>query len=88
MSKAFNRAQAKAYIEERQRLQQDEQHKKNVREELAVLRTFREYMQRNRPTSTTLGSLIAAVDAYVEQLTGDPHTLWASSADIKHWWDE
>ncbi|MGY4295147.1 hypothetical protein ACVWXN_003242 [Bradyrhizobium sp. i1.4.4] len=87
MSKTFNRAQSKAYLEERRKLQQDEQHK-NVREELAVLGDFRNYMQRKRPTATTLGCLIAAVDAYVEQLTGDMHALWASSVDIKRWWDE
>jgi hypothetical protein len=59
-----------------------------VREELAVLNTFREYMQRRRPTATTLGCLIAAVDAYVEQLTGDFHALWANSVDTERWWDE
>lgn len=88
MSKTANRAQARAYLEERQRLREDEQHKKNVREELQVLGTFREYMQRRRPSTTTLGCLIAAVDAYVEQLSGDMHALWAGSVDIKRWWDE
>ena len=88
VSKTFNRAQAKAYREEQMRLREDEAHKKNVRDELEVLRVFREYMQRRRPTTTTLGCLIAAVDAYVEQLTGDPSALWASSVDIKRWWDE
>lgn len=66
----------------------DEQHKKNVREELQVLGTFREYMQRRRPTTTALKCLIAAVDAYAEQLTGNSDALWASSVDIKRWWDE
>jgi hypothetical protein len=88
VSKSVNRAQAKAFVEERRRLQEDEQHKKNVREELAVIETFRNYTQRKRPTATTLGCLIAAVDAYVEQLTGDMHALWASSVDLKRWWDE
>lgn len=55
MSKTFNRTQAKAYREERMRLQQNE-----VRKELAVLGQFRQYMQRERPTATTLGCLIAA----------------------------
>ena len=88
MSKTFNRAQAKAYREEQMRLRQDEEHKKNVRAELEVLGTFRHYMQRQRLTTTTLGCLIGAVDAYVEQLTGDFHALWSSSVDIKRWWDE
>jgi hypothetical protein len=69
-------------------LEQLEERKKHVREELAVLGNFRDYMQRKRPTTTTLGCLIGAVDAYVEQLTGDIHALWAGSVDRKHWWDE
>lgn len=88
MSKSFNRAQAKAYRDERRQLEQDEQHKRNVRAELQVLREFRDYMQRSRPTATTLGCLIGAVDAYAEQLTGDAHALWAGARDAKHWWDE
>ncbi|MDN3273351.1 hypothetical protein QWJ07_03790 [Frankia sp. RB7] len=88
MSKTANRAAAKAYREERLRLQEDEQHKKNVREEIQVLGTFREYMQRRRPTTTTLGCLIAAIDAYAEQLTGNSDALWAGTRDTKHWWDE
>lgn len=63
----------------------DEEHKKNVREELQVLGTFREYMQRRRPSTTTLGCPIAAVDAYAEQLTGDFHAPWPSSVDVKRW---
>jgi hypothetical protein len=88
VSKAFNRAQAKAYQDERREREQDEQHKRNVRAELQVLRRFRDYMQRERPTATTLGCLIGAVDAYAEQLTGNPHALWAGSRDAKNWWDE
>ncbi|QND70807.1 hypothetical protein [Tardiphaga robiniae] len=88
MSKTFNRAQAKAYRDERRQLQEDEQHKRNVRAELRVLREFRDYMHRGRPTGTTLGCLIGAIDAYAEQLTGDIHALWAGSRDAKHWWDE
>lgn len=87
MSKTFNRSQAKAYREERRQLEQDEQHKRNVRTELQVLGRFRDYMQRERPTTTTLGCLIGAVDAYVEQLTGSLHALWAGSRDAKNWWD-
>ncbi|WP_441252586.1 hypothetical protein AB8A28_21370 [Tardiphaga sp. 71_E8_N1_1] len=88
MSKTFNRAQAKAYREEYLQLQQDDQHKRNVRAELQVLGRFRDYMQRERPTTTTLGCLIAAVDAYAEQLTGSPHALRAGSRDAKNSWDE
>lgn len=88
MSKSFNRSQAKSYQEERRQLELDEQHKRNVRAELEVLGTFRNYMQRERPTATTLGCLIGAVDAYAEQLTGNIHALWAGSRDTKNWWDE
>lgn len=49
---------------------------------------FRQYMQRERPTTTTIGCLVAAVDAYCVQLTGDMHALWAGSADTNRWWDE
>jgi hypothetical protein len=45
-------------------------------------------MQQERPTSTTLGCLIEAVDAYAEQLTGMKHALWAGSRDTKNGWDE
>jgi hypothetical protein len=88
VSKTFNRAQAKAYRDERRQLQEDEQYKKNVRVELQVLSEFRDYMQCRRPTGTTLGCLIGAIDAYAEQLTGDIHALWAGSRNAKHWWDE
>lgn len=88
MSKTFNRAQAKAYRDEILRLRQDEEHKKNVREELKVLGTFREYMLRRRPTNTTLGCLIAAVDAYAEQLTGNSDALWSGTVATKRWWNE
>lgn len=88
MSKIFNRAQAKAYQDERLKLRQDEEHKKHVREELQVLGTFREYVQRRRPTTTTLGCLIAAVDAYAEQLTANSDALWSSAVDTKRWWEE
>lgn len=88
MTKSFNRAQGKAYVEDRLKRKREEEHKKNVRAELEVLGHFRHYMQRERPTSTTLGCLIAAVDAYVEQLTGDMHALWEGPVGVKHWWDE
>ena len=88
MSKTSNRAQAKAYRGERLKLRQDEEHKKHVREELQVLGTFREYMQRRRPTTTTLGCLIAAIGAYAEQLTGNSDALWSSAVDTQRWWDE
>jgi hypothetical protein len=88
VSKTFNRAQAKAYQDERRQREQDEQHKRNVRAELEVLSTFRTYMQRERPTATTLGCLIGAIDAYAEQLTGSSHALWAGSRDARNWWDE
>jgi hypothetical protein len=88
VNKSFNRAQAKAYMQDRLQRERDEAHKKNVRAELEVLGRFRNYMQRERPTNTTLGCLIAAVDAYAEQLTGDMHALWAGARDTKHWWDE
>lgn len=88
MSKSFNRAAAKAYMEQRRESERTEQHKKNVRAELEVLRDFRNYMENKRPTQTTLGCLLAAIDAYVEQLTGNKHALWAGSRDYKQWWDE
>ncbi len=88
MSKSFNRARGKAYRDERFQRERDEERKKHVRAELKVLGDFRHYMQRERPTNTTLGCLIAAVDAYAEQLTGDAHALWAGSVGVRHWWDE
>lgn len=53
-----------------------------------MLRGFREYMMRKRPTTTTLGCLIEAIDAYAEQLTGSKYALWAGASDVQNWWDE
>ncbi|MEI9923072.1 MAG: hypothetical protein WDN50_05620 [Bradyrhizobium sp.] len=54
----------------------------------AEIERMRIHMQRERPTSTTLGCLIAAIDAYAEQLTGTKDALWAGTRDTKRWWDE
>lgn len=85
MSKTFNRAFAKAYRDEQREKELDERHKRDVRAELAVM----DYMEKERPTPTTLGCLLGAIDTYVEQLTGDKYALWqGDSAYRKRCWEE
>ena len=81
MTKAENRAAAKAWHEERQRQRDAEWRAKAVEAELVELDRLRRYLIRER----TLGyvrPLIDAIDDYVEQVTGDRTALHAKSSSI------
>ena len=81
MTKAENRAAAKAWSEERRRQRDAEWRAKLVDAELVELDRLRRYLIRER----TLGHarpLIEAIDDYVEQITGDRTRLHAKSSSI------
>lgn len=74
MTKAENRAAARAWHEERQRQRAEEARAEAVKAELVELDRLRSYLIKCR----TLGHprpLIDAIDDYVEQITGDRTTL-------------
>lgn len=78
MTKAENRAAARAYHQERMRQHAEEARAIAVKAELVELERLRNYLIKNR----TLGHgrpLIDAIDDYVEQITGDRTTLHAKN---------
>jgi hypothetical protein len=81
MTKAENRAAAKAYHQERMRKIDEGARAKAVEAELVELDRLRRYLIRER----TLGyvrPLINAIDDYVEQITGDRTRLHAKNHSI------
>ncbi|MDN5003795.1 hypothetical protein ACFQZO_23445 [Bradyrhizobium sp. GCM10027634] len=81
MTKAENRAAAKAWHEERQRQLTAEARARAVEVELAELDRLRRYLIRERMLGYTR-PLIEAIDDYVEQITGDRTRLHARSSSI------
>lgn len=71
MTKADNRAAAKAWHEERRRHRAAEARAEAVKAELVELNRLRSYLIRERTLGHTR-SLIEAIDDYVEQITGGP----------------
>lgn len=80
MTKAENRAAAKAWHEERQRQRAAEARAETVKAELAELDRFRRYLMQSRMGHTRL--MIDAIDDYAEQITGDRTALHAKSSGI------
>lgn len=80
MTKAENRAAAKAWHEERQRQRAAEARAEAVKVELVELDRFRRYLMQSRLGHTR--SLIDAIDNYAEQITGDRTVLHAKSSSI------
>lgn len=80
MTKAENRAAAKAWHEERMRQRAAESRVQAVKAELAELDRFRRYPMQGRLGHTRL--LIDAIDGYAEQITGDRTALHAKSSSI------
>lgn len=81
MTKAENRAAAKAWHEEWRRQRDAEARQKAIETELNELDRLRRYLIRDR----TLGpsrQLVDAIDDYVEELTGDRTKLHARSSSI------
>jgi hypothetical protein len=83
MTKAENRAAAKAYHQERMRKIDEEARARDIAADLAELDRLRRYLIFNRRAfGGDAEKLRSAIDDYVEQITGDRTTLHAKSAPI------
>lgn len=80
MTKAENRAAAKAWHEERQRQRAAEARAEAVKAELLELDRFRRYLMQSRLGHTR--PMIDAIDDYAEQISGDRTALHAKSSSI------
>jgi hypothetical protein len=82
MTKAENRAAAKAYQDEKQRRWRKEAHAAAIAADLERLAALRKYLIFERQAGVSADSLINAIDDYVEKLTGDRRTLHAQHHSI------
>ena len=81
MTKADNRAAAKAYHQERMKKRREEAHAIDVAADLEELRRLRRYLIFGRKVLLPY-DLTRAIDDYVEKLTGDRRTLHAPGHSI------
>jgi hypothetical protein len=77
MTKAENRAAAKAYQQEKLQRWREEAHAAGVAADLEHLAALRKYLIFDRKVTVPGRDLIDAIDDYVEKLTGDRRTLHA-----------
>jgi hypothetical protein len=77
MTKADNRAAAKAYQQERMQKHRDEACALAVAADVEELRRLRNYLIFKAKVRIPYGDLTKAIDDYVEKLTGDRTTLHA-----------
>jgi hypothetical protein len=82
MTKAENRAAAKAYQEEKQRKWREEAHAAAVAVDLEHLAALRKYLIFDRKVAIPGRDLIDAIDDYAEKLTGDRRALHAQHHSI------
>jgi hypothetical protein len=82
MTKAENRAAAKAYQEEKQRKWREEAHAAAVAADLEQLAILRKYLIFDRKAGVSADDLIKAIDDYVENLTGNRRVLHAQGHSI------
>jgi hypothetical protein len=82
MTKAENRAAAKAYQQEQKRKLDEEIRAQHVAADLNALNRLRNYLIFDSRTVVSGQPLIDAIDDYVEKLTGDRTTLHAQSCSI------
>ena len=82
MTKAENRAAAKAYQEEKQRRWREEAQAAAVAADLEHLAALRKYLIFDRKAGISADSLIKAIDDYVQNLTGDRRALHAKRQSI------
>jgi hypothetical protein len=75
MTKAENRAAAKAYHREKLQRWREERHAQNVTADLEQLRILRQYLIFRAQVRIDRDELIKAIDDYVEKLTGDRRAL-------------
>jgi hypothetical protein len=82
MTKAENRAAAKAHQKEKLLRWREEAHAAAVTADLEQLAALRKYLLFDRKTCISADSLIEATDDYVENLTGDRRALHAKHHSI------
>jgi hypothetical protein len=82
MTKAENRAAAKAYQQEKERRWHDEARAAAVAVDLEELRKLRHYLIFNAKARVPTRDLIDAIDDHAEKLTGDRRTLHAQNHSI------
>jgi hypothetical protein len=83
MTKAENRAAAKAWHKEWDRQRREAAHAEAVQADIEELRRLRNYVIfRRRVLDPDREALMGAIDDYVEQLTGDRTALHAKSSPI------
>jgi hypothetical protein len=83
MTKAENRAAAKAWHEERMRQRDEEARAQAVAADLAELRRLRHYLIFGRKDlRADRQKLMTAIDDYVGEMTGDRTALHAKSSPI------
>jgi uncharacterized membrane protein len=82
MTKAENRAAAKAYHRERMQRHREEAHAIAVAADLEELRRIRHYLIFHTKGREPARELLDAIDDYVEKLTGDRRTLHGHNHSI------
>jgi hypothetical protein len=82
MTKAENRAAAKAYQEEKQRKWREEVHAAAIAADLERLAALWKYLIIDLKAGVPARDLINAIDDYAEKLTGDRRTLHAQHHSI------
>jgi hypothetical protein len=82
MTKAENRAAAKAYQQEKLQRWREEARAAAVAADLEELRKFRHYLIFNKKAGVSTRELIDAIDDHAEKLTGDRRTLHAPHHSI------
>jgi len=82
MTKAENRAAAKAFDEDRERKRREEWRAQAVAADLDQLDKLRRYLIFDTKAREPARELIDAIDNYVEKLTGDRRTLHAQNRSI------
>jgi hypothetical protein len=81
VTKAENKAAAKAYLQEKQAREREERLRQDIAADLEQLRIFRDYFSRERKVwSINTATLISLIDDYAERLTGRRDALWAKDA--------
>jgi methylmalonyl-CoA mutase N-terminal domain/subunit len=82
MTKVENRAAAKAYQQEKLQRWREEAHAQAVAADLEELRRIRDHLIFRKKAGVPHLELTAAIDDYVEQLTGDRTKLHAPHQSI------
>jgi hypothetical protein len=79
MTKAENRAAAKAYHQEQEQKRREAARADAVKADLTELERLRHYLIFSKKAGAPAHELITAIEDYVEKLTGDRRTLHAQN---------